>query len=183
VGMESDRLSDHGQCRTGRGKLPGNLGDGLLRQSGLFRYPWQIVRLESVQQLFPFYPVRFKSLFIMKGVFQDQPGKPQCQCPLAPGPGRQPAVGGGTGQRHAATDVGEMTAYRIPFLTHPAESVAVLDWRQVRLDEIGAKAEQIAGLGQIIPGEARLTETSAVGRTQPVWTEQIEGYMVGRAEG
>lgn len=39
VAVKGDRLPDHGQGRTGCDELPGNLGDGLLRQAGLFHYP------------------------------------------------------------------------------------------------------------------------------------------------
>ena len=48
-----------------------------------------------------------------------------------------------------------MTANRVPSLTHPAEGVAVMNRRQVALNEISAEAEQVAGLGKVVEGEGR----------------------------
>ena len=72
-----------------------------------------------------------------------------------------------------------MPADRVPSLTHPAEGVAVLDRRQVALNEIGAEAEQVAGLGKVVEGEGRLAKGLFISQTQPVRGQQFVGEMVG----
>ena len=119
----------------------------------------------------------------MQGVSENQPGDTESQDPLTPRPRRQPAISRGAGQRHAPADVGKVTAHRVPPLAHLAESIAVLDRREMVLDKIGAETEEIAGLREIVPREGRRAEGLAAGRPQPVKAEEIIGEMVGRAEG
>jgi hypothetical protein len=76
-----------------------------------------------------------------------------------------------------------MAADRVPPLAHPAEGAAVLDGRQMSCHEIGTEAEEVAALGHVVPGELGPAEVPAGRRAEPAGAEEIEGEMVGRAEG